>query len=264
MASIRRGFVTQLGMEYREALAKADEYGFDFVELLMDGRLERTNLEAEAGTFRSLAAEHDLDVLVHLPFRLDIGTPFEHVRKGSVREVKAAVETASELGAEKGVVHATSGAWLPAWEESEVQPLVLESIRTLDEFGRDHEFEICVENIPSDFFDTTDFDRVFEETDASMTLDTGHARIDGFESRAMAEFVAEHADRISHFHLNDTRVQEDEHLPFGAGTLDFERILEPLVDREWTGTLSLDVFSLDYPYFKTSLDRLDDTLERAG
>ncbi|WP_227376630.1 sugar phosphate isomerase/epimerase family protein [Haladaptatus halobius] len=251
------GFVTQVGMAYEEAFEVAGDLGFDYVELMMDGATERQRLDPDA--VRARADECGIDLAVHLPFALDIGTPFEHVRNGAVRELQAAVETASEFGATKGVVHASSNAWKPAWDAEVVGSNVVESVTTLDEFARERGFEICVENIPGGWFSIHDFDRIFEETDASMTLDTGHARMDGLESKGIAAFVGEYGGRISHFHLNDTRLEKDEHLPFGAGTIDFREIFGALPDG-WDGTLSLEVFTLDYGYIETSKAYLDELL----
>ncbi len=257
--AIRRGFVTQIGMEYKKAFERADEFGLDFVELMMDGAHERTRLEPNRVS--ESATEHDLDLLVHLPFGgLDIASPFEHVREGALRELRAAIETAAGCGAEKGVLHASTSVWPPAWEYDELHSHLLSSIRELDGFASEHDFEICVENIPGEFFPGESFSQLFEETDASMTLDTGHARMNGMDSAAMAEFLEVHGERVSHFHLNDTRRPEDEHLPFGAGTIDFERVFEP-VQENWTGTLSLEVFTLDWKYVETSVQRLDALLE---
>lgn len=253
----KSGFVTQIGMEYEEAFEVAGTLGFDYVELMMDGANERTRVDPE--TVRSRADDCDIDLAVHLPFSLDIGSPFEHVRGGSVREVQAAIETASEFGATKGVVHASSSAWRPAWNDEEIGSNVVESVRSLDEFAHERGFEICVENIPDGWFGIHDFDRLFAETDASMTLDTGHARMQGLDSAGIASFVGRHGDRISHFHLNDTRLAEDEHLPFGSGTLDFRAIFGALPD-DWKGTLSLEVFTLDYGYIETSKSYLDELL----
>ncbi|SIR05401.1 Sugar phosphate isomerase/epimerase [Haladaptatus litoreus] len=253
----KTGFVTQIGMEYEEAFEIADDLGFDYVELMMDGATERQHLDSDAVRVR--AEECDIGLAVHLPFALDIGSPFEHVREGAIREVRAAVETASAFGANKGVLHASSRAWKPAWDVETVGSNILQSVREIDEFAADLGFEICVENIPSGWFSIHDFDRIFDETDASMTLDTGHARIDGLDSGGMASFVGEHSDRISHFHLNDTRLAKDEHLPFGAGTIDFRDIFAALPD-DWGGTLSLEVFTLEYGYIETSKTYLDKLL----
>lgn len=259
--STDRGYVTQLGMDPEEAIAHAGSTGFDFVELMMDGAGERRNLDAP--TLRSRLDEHDLDLLVHLPFALDIGSPFEHVRAGAVCELESAIDTAAELGARKGVLHASSDAWSPAWDDETIHAHLLGSVRDLDTFGRERGVEICVENIPGGFFSTYDFDALFAETDAAMTFDTGHARIDGLDADGMATLVERHPDRISHFHLNDTRQPADEHLPFGAGTIDFSRLFETLATVGWEGSLSLEVFTLDFEYVETSRERLDRLLAAA-
>lgn len=257
MGDVRRGFVTQVGMDYREAFERAEAFGLDFVEVMMDGAHERTRLAGETDRVAERADDHGIDLVVHLPFALDIASPFEHVREGAVRELRAAIETAVDCGAEKGVVHAGTSAWPPAWEHDELHEHLFVSVRELDGFARGRDFEVCVENLPGEFFPAGSFPRLFAGTDASMTLDTGHARMNGFGSAEMATFLDTHRDRVSHLHLNDTRRAKDEHLPFGAGTIDFERVLEPLGEN-WSGTLSLEVFTLDWRYVETSVRRLDE------
>ncbi|EMA51686.1 hypothetical protein C448_00667 [Halococcus morrhuae DSM 1307] len=251
---IRRGFVTQIGMEYEDAFAHADAFDLDFVELMMDGQHVRNRLDPEA--VQESAVENDIDLAVHLPFALDIASPFEHVREGALRELLAAIETAADCGAEKGVVHASTSAWSPAWEHDELREQLLDSVRELDGFASEHGFEVCVENIPGEFFPAERFPRLFDATGASMTFDTGHARMNGMDSTDMADFLDSHRDRVTHLHLNDTRRASDEHLPFGAGTLDFGTILDPLRE-DWTGTLSIEAFTLDWGYMETSVERLD-------
>jgi sugar phosphate isomerase/epimerase len=252
----RTGFVTQLGMDHETSFRATEEFGFDYVELLMDGDGERRALDPDS--VRKGVAERDLDLLVHLPFALDVGSAYEHVREGAIRELAAAAETAAAMGAEKGVAHADSKAWDPAWDDADLRQLVLDSVAEIESRTPDG-FDVCFENIPGGAFSTRDFSDLFAETDAAMTFDTGHARVDGLDSAEMAEFVADHGDRISHFHLNDTRRPRDEHLPFGSGTIDFEAILGALPD-DWDGTLSLEVFTLDYGYVGVSKEYLDDVL----
>lgn len=256
MSTIRQGFVTQLDMELWDALQQAGELGFDYVEIMMDGPGEWQRLESQQDELRQMMEDHGLDLVVHLPFKLDIGSPLPHVRAGAVKEVKAAIDTAAALGAEKGVLHASSNAWSAAWTREHVQDLICESVQDLHEHGAEKDFAVCVENVPGDFADIYDFPYLFEKTEAAMTLDTGHARISGMESADMAAFIEDFRDRVDHLHLNDTRQPEDEHLPLGAGNLDFEQILAPLQDG-WTGTLSLEVFTDDWEYIVMSKERLD-------
>ncbi|MFC7079911.1 sugar phosphate isomerase/epimerase family protein [Halorussus caseinilyticus] len=261
MSEVRRGYVTQThtgAVPWDEALRSASRIGFDFAELYMDGATERTRLDPNA--VGSLAAEEGLDLLVHLPFvDLEIGSPRNAVREGSLSEQRACIEAAAEMGAEKAVLHAGTSARPPEWELEEVAPNLLDSIRVLDRFAADRDVEICVENLPGVPFTVRHFDRVFAETEASMTFDTGHARVDGMDADETADFLADHGDRISHVHVNDAREDADEHVPTGSGTTDFGTALAPLREG-WEGTVSVEVYTFDFDYLALSAEKLDEYL----
>ena len=260
MSEIRTGFVTQThsgDVSIDEAIELGGELGFDYVELYMDGATERTRLDPDAVT--SALAERDLDLLVHLPFvDLDLGTPRDRIRDATLAEQRACIEAAAGMGAEKAVLHADSRATPPEWDPDEVRPHRFESVRELDAFGDDRGVKVCVENLPGVAPTIDDFDALFDETEASMTLDTGHARVDGFDSADTAAFAAEHADRISHLHVNDARTAADEHVPTGSGTIDFAAIFDALDAEGWTGTASVEVYTFDPDYLAISKRKLDE------
>jgi len=249
------GFVTQTPMHYTDAFPAAAAMELDYVELLMDGHHERDRLDTDA--VRSAAGEAGIDLAVHLPFALDIGAPYEHVREGAIRELSDALETAAAFDAEKAVVHASSDAWRPAWDRETIADAILDSLGELQVVAEEVDVELCVENVPDEWFGLDDFDRVFDETDASMTFDTGHAYIEGYDAADQREFLEEHSDRVTHVHVNDTRKQADEHVPVGSGVLDFGRILEPLDD----ATLSVEVFTPSYEYVGLSANTLRRTVD---
>lgn len=252
----RVGFVTQLGMDPIVAIERAGALGFDYVELMLDGASAPRRVAERHDEFADAVERAGLDVLVHLPFGgIDVASPFEGVREGSRRAVENAVDVAAALDAEKGVLHAQTNVWGPAWDAEELRPHLLDSVARLAAYGRDRGFEVCVENIPRGHFTTTDVPDLVAEADASMTLDTGHARIDGYDADGMANLVRD-SGRVSHVHLNDTRRARDEHLAFGSGTIDFATLFDAFAD-DWAGTLSLEVFTLDYDYLAVSKERLD-------
>lgn len=72
----------------------------------------------------------------------------------------------------------------------------------------------------------------------------------------VAEFVADHEDRIGHVHVNDNREATDEHLPVGAGDIDFETVLGAF-SPDWEGTFTLEVSTSSYPYLRQSKAELD-------
>jgi sugar phosphate isomerase/epimerase len=261
---MRTGFVSFDREAYSESIVHADELGFDYVELMMDGDAHRDQLERDSDVVTDALATHDVDLLVHLPYPMLIGSPHRHQRTGAVEELKRCIEVAATLGAEKGVLHPDSYAWRRVWDRDELNSMLVPSVRELDEFAAEHEFEICLENHYDDVgsLDVHGFDVILSETDTSMTFDTGHAAISGMTESEMASFLTEHSERVSHLHLNDTRHPDtgyqgkDEHLPLGYGGLDFATALQPVREGIWDGTLSIELDTADFEYLEMSKRRL--------
>ena len=242
-----------------EQLAFAGEAGFDYVEVLMDGPVARGALAEREESVRTRLTDGDLDLVVHLPFPTDIGSPYVGVRDGAVTTQRRCLDVASDLGAEKAVLHPECSAWDVAWDHDDLRQHIDESVGELNAYGAERGVEICAENLFGGAYTIETIDGLLARTDVSMTLDTGHARVSGYDAADTADFIAEHGDRIAHVHLNDTRVMRDEHLPFGAGNIDFETILGAF-DDAWTGTLSLEVATESVEYLRHSKDALGDVL----
>lgn len=251
----RIGFVTSVASDLERQLEFAGAGDFDYVEILMDGDHSRERLASQAPTIRGILDEHGLDVAVHLPFPTDIGSPYERVRAGAVETQLACIDVATDLGAEKGVLHPESSAWTVAWEDATLREHVDGSVAELTAYGAARDFEVCAENVFGGPYTIEHMHRLLDETDVSMTLDTGHARVTGYDATETAAFVADRAERISHVHLNDTRRPADEHLPFGAGNLDFEPIFDAFPSA-WRGTLSLEVGTQSLDYLEESRSQL--------
>lgn len=257
------GFVTQLNLPFEESLAAAGDAGFDYVEVMMDGDEHRTALADRTDELRATLDGHGLDAAVHLPFPIDLGSPHDRQREGGVAELRACLDVAGELDAHTAVVHPTATAWGTAWDDDQLRPRVQESLRELVAHAEDRGVELCAENIFGSVHTVAEMPELLAATPVSMTLDTGHARVSGYDAADTAAFVAEHADRIGHVHLNDTRGPSDEHLPFGAGDLDFGTVLGAFPDG-WDGSLSLEVATGDLSFVTDGKARLAAVLDRAG
>ncbi|MFB6297082.1 MAG: sugar phosphate isomerase/epimerase family protein [Salinirussus sp.] len=257
------GFVTQQVMSFEEALSTATDGAFDYIEVLMDGQFHRSELASRATAIDRQLTQRGLDAMVHLPFPIDLGSPHEHHREGGIEELGACLDAAAALGAEKAVVHPDGTAWTAAWDHETVRPLVCDSLSRLHDRADDRGIELCAENLFDSPHTIDDMPALLDATPVSMTLDTGHARVSGYDASDTAAFVRDHADRVRHVHLNDTRRPADEHLPFGAGTIDFGEILGAFPDG-WDGTLSLEIFTPSPSYVVESKDRLETVLADIG
>lgn len=244
---VRQGFMVEYTADPEKAFVFGADHEFEFVELNMAYAFERHRVDPAA--VQQLAAEHGLELVVHLPYRLDPGSPHEHVRKGSCRELEAAIDTAIEFGAEKGVFHASSLASPDRWDSAHIREYIYESVRQVDAYASERGFTACVENLKTAFFDVGDFPELFARTDAAACLDTGHAYATGHNATAQADLLREQPDRFAHVHLNETRQDnQDEHLPVGFGQIDFGAIADAMREVSWSGTCTHEVFSFDHKY----------------
>ena len=70
-----------------------------------------------------------------------------------------------------------------------------------------------------------------------------------------------HGNKIGHIHASDNFGREDSHLPIGAGTVEFDRILKELKGTGYNDTLTVEVFSRDRDYLGISRDKVRELWE---
>ncbi|NHN40890.1 sugar phosphate isomerase/epimerase [Halorubellus sp. JP-L1] len=241
------------GVSFDDAVEIASQAECDFVEVLFDGRARPERVDATLG-----AALDDADgvgLVAHLPFTVPVWSPFDAQRRGCLETHRACLDAAAALDAEAAVVHPSHAAMGDAYDEPTIVDGVLESLTELHAYGDRLGVDVCVENVQSGPFTLDGLARVVDGTPAGLVVDTGHARVSGHGDERLAEFVADHRDRIEHVHLNDTRGPSDEHLPLGVGTVDFRSVLGAL-GPTWTGRLCAEVITGDRRALERSLDRL--------
>ena len=259
--SLNLGFTVGLGMPFGEAVEWAASEGFDFVELLLDGPYARERIDDRRKSMKKTIADSDVGIVVHLPFAVDAGSPFTPVREGAIAELTAGMNLAVDFGAEKVVFHPSSDAWDLGWTEEECREFVHEGLDDLVPAARERGLEPCVENVVASYYDATTFPELLERyPDVSMKFDTSHALLVGMDEAEMAEFCREHADRIEHLHLVDTRGGDDEHLPVGMGRIDFATVLAGLGDAGWSGTATLEIGTEDYDTIALGKDHTEELL----
>jgi sugar phosphate isomerase/epimerase len=115
---------------------------------------------------------------------------------------------------------------------------------------------LCIENMfPAygDWYTPNSFQDIFDRFPAlRMTLDTGHANISHPDNGRLRKLVEKYADRIDHIHISDNSGKADEHLPVGAGTVDFQWLAGRLNEMGYDSTVTLEVFSEDRQLVKES------------
>ena len=87
-------------------------------------------------------------------------------------------------------------------------------------------------------------------------LDIGHANL-WQERNWTEEILVAFGDRLGHVHVSDNRGGDrDEHLPLGAGNIDWNWALGLLKRYGYDGTITAEVFSPDRAYLLAARDLL--------
>ncbi|MEM4348443.1 MAG: sugar phosphate isomerase/epimerase family protein [Candidatus Anstonellaceae archaeon] len=228
------------------------EMGFDFFELTVEPPYATPDkLKDLKREIDDALSSYNFGVIAHCPWYFSVAHPYSSVQKAINAEFKRAFEAAALFGAKKITVHTE---WMPPHLQ-ERQLMVAKTIETLEWLAgvaQEQGMRLLVENINSFSFCIRDFEVVFSKVDAGLTLDVGHACIEGeFEN-----YIKKLRKKVEHIHLHDNDKRSDLHLPLGAGRMGIAGVVRRLKEF-YSGTITLEVHSEDAEYLKFSRDKLE-------
>jgi sugar phosphate isomerase/epimerase len=223
---------------------------FDFVELSI-GEKEVRPEEVDEEELRQQLEEQGLDLYIHLPFRQPVATEVSELNKALIDYFERLLEFSLELDAEKAVVHPNMRE-----EESERQTEILEQqIKKLKASGDERGIEVVFENVGQfDTLEMFDLAEIIDEAGASMCFDTGHGFAEAGQE-ITETFLENEGDLITHIHAQDTRENEDLHLPVGSAQVDFEAFFSKLED--FDSSVCLELFTADEDYLLMSKEKVE-------
>ncbi len=165
-----------------------------------------------------LLERYSLHYTIHAPSRgVNIASLLEPIRKASLEVTIQCFRIAADVDASV-VVHPGYFAWRVERDRAVVQ--LRQSLAELDAAAEDLSIRYFVENMGDwDYFFLRTPDELELLGDAGFALDVGHAHLNG----CLPAFLP---FPIQHFHLHDNNGREDQHLPVGAGSIDFRPVME--------------------------------------
>lgn len=241
-----------------EACAGAEEFGLGIIEFsYRDGEclerpFERENLEEIKKAGRDFAGR--IRFSLHAWFDIPLLGVIEGAEK-----LKRTAAFSHEAGAKEVVVHMGShpdrgkglsilaGALERAARDFEAARvnLLLENHYSFDYRGLN---ELGGE--PGDFLEV--FGRI-DSPNLGFCLDYGHSHMCG----NTAEFIRALSPRLEYAHLADNFGEEDTHLPFGEGSVDWSAALEQTLNTGFRGP-----FIVEYPATAETVSRFRDFLQK--
>jgi len=211
-------------------------------------------------------SRYNLVRMGHTQSFVNICDPSEAVRRASLRETVKALEAAHRLGIGFLTVH--PGFLWPVMTEEEALKKTCKSVKELLKAADDLDLILGLENLPPRFFPprgyfsrTEEFDVVFGEIASQrlkLVLDVAHASFP--ESDPPLSFIDKFYEKLAHLHLSDNLGQRDDHLPLGAGRVDYKTPIRELKKRNYSGTITLEIFSKDRDHLLMSKRKLEELL----
>jgi sugar phosphate isomerase/epimerase len=244
-----------------DELEAISELGFDYLELTMDPpQAHYSIIRQQKKRLLKALDRKQMKLVCHFPSFVYTADLTPGLRKASLNEVIKSLEVAAELGCLKAVLHPSYIMGLGIFVMDQARGYALESLGAIMEKAHQLDLLICLENLfpkAHSLVEPEDFADIFVKfPNLKMTLDTGHAHIEDTEGKRAVKFIERFPDRIDHIHVSDNLGEADNHLPVGAGTVNFNEIVKALKGIGYDNTITLEVFSKDRDYLKMSRNKV--------
>lgn len=236
------------------------ELAFEYPEAIPDKILRKSR------RILDVFSSYDLIRIAHTQSFVNICDFSEAIRRASLGETIEALEVAHRLDIGFLTVH--PGFVWPVMKGKKALVKTCESLKELLKVAEELDLVLGVENLPPRFSPprgyfskTREFEVVFSEIESDrlrFVLDVAHASFG--ESDPALKFIDKFYEKLAHVHLSDNLGQRDDHLPLGAGRVDYKTPIKRLKDRSYDGTITLEVFSRNRDYLLLSKRKLEELL----
>ncbi len=236
--------------------------GFDYLELTMDPpQAHYTTIRQQMNSILSTLNSHAMNVICHLPTFVSTADLTDSIREASLQEMYNSLEVAAELGAVKVVLHPGHIGGLGIYVKETALAHVNESLAAIINRAQDLGLGVCLENMfprCRAFIEPDDFTEILQRfPKLKITLDTGHANIGSQGGQRIFNFIEQFGQRIGHLHVSDNFGERDDHIPVGAGAIDFSKVINALKRCGYNDTATLEIFSENRREVQKSRDRFD-------
>ena len=234
----------------------AGENKFNFVDLTIEppkAQVEDIRLNETI----TLCKKYKLNLIGHTNFYLHWASPIKRLREASMQELVEHLELFNKLGVRLVNIH--SHWYQPNSQRQEIIDRIIKSLVELVAVAKKYDIKLMLENQPNGFLNTPEsllqiFDKV---KNLFFHLDVGHAQVAGRDNNLTKEFLAYFKSKLAHVHFSDNKGSNDDHLPIGAGIIDWEDIIRQLKEIGYNKTITLEVFTRDSHYLLYSKEKIE-------
>ena len=241
------------------ALAVFAAAKFDFIDLTLEYPKAHIDVIDRKETLRAIK-DSGLAVVGHTTYYLPFASPVSSIRQAAIEDVIKTLAFFKEAGAKTVTVHPDSGAG--TMESKTTVSLNAFSFKIISDEAAKHDLTILVENVPGVFSSAEALGTILGTVPAlRFHLDVGHAFIRGNKFR---QLLGVFKDKLMHLHLSDNRTREDDHMPIGAGNINWADVIPAIKATGYDSNITLEVFSNDPRYLLGSRDKVIELWNAAG
>lgn len=232
-----------------QAVAKLAALGFTAIDIFGDTPAldYRDITDSEIRELCALRERHGLEFSLHGPcWDLNAASANRWHRDDVVAHYRQGIELAAALGAHIVTVHS---GWLsdPKLSRQDALHCAADTISRCAPTAERAGVVLAVENVgygPTGMFhdpqEWADIARAIASPAVKLTLDTGHAALQGFD---LAAAVHAAGPLLVHLHLHNNNGQADDHLPLTEGHLDFAPLVQALQSSGFTGHGAIEIYT---------------------
>ena len=248
---IGASFYAGCEIPFDQFLSMCNDLGMSYVEIQTEHPYTPSEMDRKrVNEVRELADSYGFDITLHGPlFDTNLSSLKERIRRASAKFMQDCVELASRLDADLLVVHAGSFPRdLPSSLMSKARDQLHSSLSELTKVAVNTGVIIGVENkqksedrelvlYPDEHLEVVE---AFRDQGVRAVLDIGHAHTANSD---LVNYTHLLNDLIIELHLHDNDGISDDHLPLGAGSIDFESLFEAVRSIGFTGPTILELKS---------------------
>jgi len=244
------GLLTNPVKPVSEEIVRFNRLGFDYAEIGIEEPLATPKiLKRQRSRILKLLDANGMFALGHTAYWVQFGSSHEMARRGWIEEGKEMIRVAAQLELPLLNFHfyGKLGRVGDTWESRGIfLRNFTNAMRELSKFGRTEGVELMLENVPVADYGTGgigSYSTVMRSVPSlKCHLDIAHAFIEGGMGRIKA-YLTRFNDKLVHIHIHDNHGELDEHLPLGAGSIDFKKVVRWLKEIEYSRTITFEVFT---------------------
>ena len=248
---IGASFYAGCEIPFDQFLSMCSDLGMSYVEIQTEHPYTPSEMNRKrVNEIKELADTCGLNIILHGPlFDTNLSSLKECIRMASVKFMQECVELASKLSSDLLVVHAGSFPGdLPISLMNKARDQLHTSLSELTKVAMNYGVIIGLENkqksedrelilYPDEHLEVVE---AFHDQGVRAVLDIGHAHTANGD---LANYTHLLNDLIIELHLHDNNGVSDDHLPLGAGSIDFGEFFEAVRHIGFTGPAILELKS---------------------